>query len=49
MNISTNFKVIKNSDIIILLVNHKILKKKIRYLAKTDKIIIDPFLFLNSN
>jgi len=49
MNISTNFKVIKNSDIIILLVNHKILRKKIRYLTKTDKIIIDPFLFLNSN
>ena len=49
MKIETNFKKIKNSDIVIFLVNHKIFKKNIKYLKKYKTEIIDPFLFFKFN
>ena len=43
INITQNFNKIKNSNIIIVLVNHNIVKKKINFFSKTNKMIINPF------
>ena len=43
INITQNFNKIKNSNIIIVLVNHNIVKKKINFFSKPNKMIINPF------
>lgn len=43
INITQNFNKIKNSNIIVVLVNHKIIKKKINLFSRPNKIIINPF------
>ncbi len=43
INITSNFNKIKSSSTIIVLVNHKILKKKIQFFLKNNTKIIDPF------
>ena len=43
INITQNFNKIKNSNIIIVLVNHNIVKKKLIFFSKPNKMIINPF------
>ena len=48
INITSNFNQIKNSNIIIVLVNHKILKKHIKFFLKTNTKMIDPFNYYST-